>query len=93
MLKVDTRRYRVQETGVGMNRFFSPVNLDRYRRLASGTIGDAEQYQLLEDLAAEMNAFRREARMAAVGRRPACMESADSLAAGQYEHTTRICSR
>jgi hypothetical protein len=66
-----------------MSRFFSPVNLDRYRKLASGTIGETEQYQLLEDLAEEMNAFRREARVVAVDRRLAFKESAGSPAAGQ----------
>jgi hypothetical protein len=49
----------------GMERFFSSTNLDRYRKLASGAIAAAEQYQLLKDLAEEMNAFRRDARGAA----------------------------
>jgi hypothetical protein len=44
-----------------MARFFSRSNLDRYRKLASGKIGQAEQQQLLEDLAEEMSAFKREA--------------------------------
>ena len=44
-----------------MARFFSRSNLDRYRKLASGKIGEAEQRQLLEDLAGEMRAFKREA--------------------------------
>jgi hypothetical protein len=46
----------------GMARFFSKSNRDRYRRLASGTIGQAEQHQLFDDLAEEMDAFKREAR-------------------------------
>jgi hypothetical protein len=45
----------------GMARFFSPSNLDRYRKLASGKIDKAEQHRLLEDLAGEMRAFKREA--------------------------------
>jgi len=49
-----------------MDRFFSPTNLDRYRRLANGTGGAVEQHQLLDELAAEMSAFRREARLVAV---------------------------
>ncbi len=47
----------------GMSRFFSPTNLDRYRQLASGSLGEAEQHRLLLTLSAEMKAFRREARM------------------------------
>ena len=45
----------------GMARFFSPSNLDRYRKLASGKIDKAEQHRLLADLAGEMRAFKREA--------------------------------
>ena len=54
----------------GMARFFSRSNLDRYRKLASGKIGEAEQHQLLQDLAGEMRAFKREA-LAAGSRRAA----------------------
>ena len=54
-------RARTREKEIGMGRFFSPINLDRYRRLASGVLDEAERYQVLEDLAGEMNAFRREA--------------------------------
>ena len=54
-------RAETQETEIGMGRFFSPTNLDRYRRLASGVLDEAERHQVLEDLAGEMNAFRREA--------------------------------
>ena len=61
MTRSRTRRTIVQERAPGMARFFSPSNLDRYRKLASGMIGQAEQHQLLEDLAQEMNAFKREA--------------------------------
>jgi hypothetical protein len=66
-----------------MSRFFSPANLDRYRKLASGAICEAEQHQLLEDLAEEMDAFRGEARAAVVDRRSAFKESVGSQAAGQ----------
>jgi hypothetical protein len=52
---------RGQEPPSGMGRFFSSMNLDRYRKLVSGAIGEAEKHQLLKDLAEEMNAFRREA--------------------------------
>jgi hypothetical protein len=51
-----------------MSRFFSPANLDRYRQLAGGCLGEAEQHQLLRALAEEMKAFRREARMGSVRR-------------------------
>jgi hypothetical protein len=43
-----------------MKRFFSPKNLERYRKLASGAIGKAEQHDLLKALTEEMEAFRRE---------------------------------
>lgn len=52
---------RGQERPSGMGRFFSSTNLNRYRKLVSGAIGEAEKHQLLKDLAEEMNAFRREA--------------------------------
>lgn len=52
----------VRKRAAGMARFFSKSNRDRYRKLASGTISQAEQHQLLYDLAEEMDAFRREAR-------------------------------
>lgn len=83
MSKFHAQRYRLQKPAAGMSRFFSPANLDRYRKLASGAIGEVEQHQLLEDLAEEMNAFRREARVAAVNRRSAFKESLGSQAAGQ----------
>jgi hypothetical protein len=70
-----TPHIRMQKSAAGMGRFFSPRNLARYRRLASGAIGEPEQQQLLEDLAKEMNAFRREARVAAVNQRPAFVGS------------------
>jgi hypothetical protein len=47
----------------GMGRFFSSANLDRYRQLASGSLGEADQHRLLQALAEEMKAFRRDARM------------------------------
>lgn len=56
---------------IGMGRFFSPTNLDRYRKLASGAVDDTERHQIMEDLAKEMKSFRCEARMvAADGPRP-----------------------
>lgn len=52
----------MQKPAVGMSRFFSQANRDRYRKLASGAISPDEQHQLLNDLAMEMDAFKREAR-------------------------------
>ena len=52
----------MRKSSAGMARFFSQSNRDRYRKLASGTISRAEQHQLLDDLAEEMDAFKREAR-------------------------------
>ena len=49
------------EYKAGMARFFSPANLARYRKLASDAIGDAERRHVLDVLAGEMKAFRREA--------------------------------
>jgi hypothetical protein len=64
-------RARVRESGAGMGRFFSPTNLDRYRKLASGAVDDTERHQIMEDLAKEMNSFKREARSTIVaGPRP-----------------------
>jgi hypothetical protein len=83
MSEFNTQRSRVQKPAAGMSRFFSQANLDRYRRLASGGIGEIEQHQLLEDLAEEMNAFRREAHAVAANPRPAPTESLDSQAVGQ----------
>ena len=56
---------RGQKPASGMGRFYSSTNLDRYRKLISGAIGEAEKHQLLKVLAEEMNAFRREAHGAA----------------------------
>lgn len=83
MSQFHTQRRRRQQPTTGMSRFYSPANLDRYRKLASGAIEEAEQHQLLEDLAEEMNAFRREAREAAVNVRSAFKESLGSQAAAQ----------
>lgn len=52
----------IRKRPIGMARFFSKSNRDRYRRLASGAISQAEQHQLLDDLAEEMDAFKREVR-------------------------------
>jgi len=56
----------MQELDAGMGRFFSPTNLDRYRKLASGALDETERHQIMEDLAREMNVFRHEARIAAI---------------------------
>ncbi|WJR75683.1 hypothetical protein [Bradyrhizobium sp. NP1] len=53
---------RIRKRAAGMARFFSQSNRERYRKLASGMISQAEQHQLLEDLAEEMDAFKREVR-------------------------------
>lgn len=62
MAKFHTENTDARKPTRGMSRFFSQPNLDRYRQLASGVIGETEQRKLLEDLAQEMNTFRREAR-------------------------------
>ena len=51
-----------EKTAPGMERFFSPMNLDRYRKLAAGNIDPSERFRLLKILREEMKAFRREAR-------------------------------
>lgn len=55
-----------QTCAAGMDRFFSPVNLIRYRKLAAGAIDDSERFRLLRLLAEEMKTFKREARAAAL---------------------------
>jgi len=62
MDKSRIRRPAMRKRAAGMTRFFSKSNRDRYRKLASGTISQAEQHQLLDDLAGEMDAFKRESR-------------------------------
>jgi hypothetical protein len=65
------RRFKVQTPEIGMARFFSSANLDRYRKLASGSVDKTERHQIMRDLAKEMQSFRCEARMvAADGRHP-----------------------
>jgi hypothetical protein len=56
------KNIRIRKRAAGMARFFSRSNRERYRKLASGMISQAEQHQLLEDLAEEVDAFKREAR-------------------------------
>ena len=56
------KHIRIRKRAAGMARFFSQSNRERYRKLASGMISQAEQHQLLEDLAEEVDAFKREAR-------------------------------
>ena len=62
MVKSRIKRPAKRNRAAGMARFFSKSNRDRYRKLASGTISQAEQHQLLDDLAEEMDAFKRETR-------------------------------
>jgi hypothetical protein len=50
-----------------MDQFFSPHNLKRYRRLASAELPALERNRILEALAEEWDAFRRECRGSAVG--------------------------
>jgi hypothetical protein len=76
-------RVNVRTSDAGMGRFFSPTNLDRYRRLASGAVDDAERHRIMEDLAKEMNSFRREARMVAVDGLPPFDGSIGSRAGDQ----------
>ena len=44
----------------GMDRFFGPLNLRRYRRLANAEIESAERTSILKMLAEEWHAFTRE---------------------------------
>jgi hypothetical protein len=55
-------RAKARKSEAGMHRFFTATNLDRYRRLASGAADDGERRQIMEELAREISAFRREAR-------------------------------
>jgi hypothetical protein len=82
MATLHTQHIRVQKLTSGMGRFFSWKNLGRYRKLASGAIGEAEQRQLFKDLAEEMNAFRREAHGAAY-RAPVFHENIGPRAGGR----------
>lgn len=50
----------------GMDRFFSPANLIRYRKLATGAIDDRERFRILKVLGEELKAFKREARATAL---------------------------
>jgi hypothetical protein len=56
----------------GMARFFSRINLDRYRKLASEAIGDGERQQLFDILAKEVSAFRCEIKSSASSTRGSC---------------------
>jgi hypothetical protein len=66
MTDLRPQRSIAQPPASGMSRFFSPANLDRYRQLASGSLGEAEQHRLLQALSEEMKAFKREARVGSV---------------------------
>ena len=48
---------------VGMDRFFSPTNLGRYRRLAADESDDTERNRVLTMLAEEWGVFTRECRV------------------------------
>jgi hypothetical protein len=61
-MTITHKNIRIRKRAAGMARFFSQSNRQRYRKLASGMISQAEQHQLLEDLAEEVDAFKREAR-------------------------------
>jgi hypothetical protein len=62
-LLVNDHSFSVAEkSGLGMRRFYSARNLERYRRLANGAITAVERQRILSSLAKEVVAFRREAR-------------------------------
>jgi len=52
-----------------MDRFFSPANLIRYRKLAAGALDDRERVRILKVLGEELKAFKREARATALARK------------------------
>jgi hypothetical protein len=70
MIEHSSCLYVKSETG--MARFFSPANLDRYRKLDSEAIGDVERQQLFDVLAKEVSAFRREIKSPASSTRGSC---------------------
>ncbi len=53
-----------KESENGMGRFFSPTNLDRYRRLAGDKINATERNRILKLLAEEWGAFTHGCRIA-----------------------------
>jgi hypothetical protein len=65
MIEHSSRSYGViaKINEVGMARFFSSANLDRYRKLASEAISDAEGQQVFDMLAKEVSAFRHESKI------------------------------
>ena len=67
-----TESYMQQDAGPGctggMERFFSPANLSRYRKLAAGALDDRERVRILKVLGEELKAFKREARATALTR-------------------------
>jgi hypothetical protein len=80
--KLYPQQSMAQPPASGMSRFFSPANLDRYRQLASGSLGEAEQHRLLQSLSEEMKAFRREVRMGSA-RHPGFKQNTDFQAGNQ----------
>jgi hypothetical protein len=61
------RNLPAQTSDIGMRRFFSAKNRHRYRKLASGAIDVTERHRLLDMLAEELSAFKREAHLHAGG--------------------------
>jgi hypothetical protein len=51
---------------MGMARFFSPTNLDLFRKLASDEIATVERNRVFEALGHEWEAFTRECRVTRV---------------------------
>jgi hypothetical protein len=85
-MSVAQKNIKMQKRGAGMARFFSQSNRERYRKLASGMISQAEQHQLLEDLAEEIDAFKREARCCLS---PAADNGRVSISRGRAESNDR----
>lgn len=50
-------------TKLGLARFFSPTNLDRYRMLASRPISSGKRREIIMALAGEMKALKAELRI------------------------------
>ena len=65
-------RYDVasEEYKTKMGRFFNPMNLDRYRKLASDEIDDSERQRVFDVFANELRAFKREVTRSPTEKRP-----------------------
>jgi hypothetical protein len=81
MIEHSSRPYGViaKINEVGMARFFSSANLDRYRKLASEAISDVERQQVLDMLAKEVSAFRHESKSQISSKRESCGLSSREL--------------